>query len=30
MTTEAPIWPAELFEDLDRNGPIPLYFQVAH
>lgn len=29
MTTEAPIWPAELFEDLDRNGPIPLYFQVA-
>lgn len=29
MTTEAPIWPGELFEDLDRNGPIPLYFQVA-
>ncbi|MCK2199579.1 GntR family transcriptional regulator [Corynebacterium callunae] len=29
MTTEAPVWPAELFEDLDRNGPIPLYFQVA-
>ncbi|MFP7365180.1 GntR family transcriptional regulator [Corynebacterium callunae] len=29
MSTEAPVWPAELFEDLDRNGPIPLYFQVA-
>jgi DNA-binding GntR family transcriptional regulator len=24
-----PIWPSELFLDLDRTGPIPLYFQVA-
>lgn len=29
MTSTAPVWPAELFKDLDRNGPIPLYFQVA-
>ncbi|MFH0411272.1 GntR family transcriptional regulator [Corynebacterium sp. L4756] len=29
MTSSAPIWPAELFKDLDRNGPVPLYFQVA-
>ncbi len=24
-----PIWPAELFHDVDRTGPVPLYFQVA-
>ena len=29
MTSSEPVWPAELFKDLDRNGPIPLYFQVA-
>src|SRR5699024_5063658 len=29
MTSSAPVWPADLFKDLDRNGPIPLYFQVA-
>ncbi|WP_080792765.1 GntR family transcriptional regulator [Corynebacterium pacaense] len=29
MAAEAPVWPSELFTDLDRNGPIPLYFQVA-
>lgn len=29
MTTDTPVWPSELFADLDRNGPIPLYFQVA-
>lgn len=29
MTSSAPVWPAELFKDLDRNGPVPLYFQVA-
>lgn len=23
------IWPAELFADLDRTGPVPLYFQVS-
>lgn len=29
MTTDTPVWPSELFIDLDRNGPMPLYFQVA-
>src|SRR5690625_3672912 len=29
MTSSAPVWPAELFKDLDRNSPVPLYFQVA-
>ena len=29
MTSSAPAWPAELFKDLDRSSPIPLYFQVA-
>ena len=23
------VWPAELFRDLDRTGPVPLYFQVS-
>lgn len=26
---EDAVWPDELFADLDRNGPIPLYYQVA-
>ncbi|MFV0435319.1 MAG: GntR family transcriptional regulator [Leucobacter sp.] len=25
----SPIWPDELFTDLDRNGPVPLYFQIS-
>lgn len=25
----APVWPDELFADLDRTGPVPLYFQIA-
>lgn len=29
MTGTETHWPAELFADLDRNGPIPLYFQVS-
>lgn len=28
MTTE-PVWPDELFKDLDRTGPVPLYYQIA-
>ncbi|PII82531.1 GntR family transcriptional regulator [Leucobacter sp. OLJS4] len=24
-----PVWPEELFVDLDRNGPVPLYYQVS-
>jgi DNA-binding GntR family transcriptional regulator len=28
MSTE-PVWPGELFEDLDRTGPVPLYFQIS-
>ncbi|MBP1326507.1 GntR family transcriptional regulator [Leucobacter exalbidus] len=28
MSTE-PVWPAELFTDLDRTGPIPLYYQIS-
>lgn len=28
MTTET-VWPDDLFHDLDRNGPMPLYFQVS-
>lgn len=24
-----PVWPSELFTDLDRTGPVPLYFQVS-
>ncbi|MGO1948742.1 MAG: GntR family transcriptional regulator [Mycobacteriaceae bacterium] len=29
MSDDAPVWPAEQFSDLDRNGPVPLYYQVA-
>ncbi|MGJ0203355.1 UTRA domain-containing protein [Leucobacter sp. gxy201] len=30
MTPAAtPVWPDELFADLDRTGPVPLYFQIA-
>ncbi|WP_105567302.1 GntR family transcriptional regulator [Microbacterium halophytorum] len=29
MATDEPIWPAELFADLDRTGPVPLYFQIS-
>ncbi|WP_458040531.1 MULTISPECIES: GntR family transcriptional regulator [Bacteria] len=29
MATEETYWPDELFEDLDRTGPMPLYFQVS-
>lgn len=29
MSSTAAPWPAELFTDLDRNGPVPLYFQVS-
>lgn len=25
----APVWPDELFTDLDRSGPVPLYFQIS-
>lgn len=28
MSTE-PVWPAELFADLERTGPVPLYFQIS-
>lgn len=29
MPKDATVWPDELFHDLDRAGPVPLYFQVA-
>lgn len=29
MAADAPVWPDELFADLDRTGPIPLYFQIS-
>ena len=29
MASEGTVWPDELFQDLDRTGPIPLYFQVS-
>lgn len=29
MASEEAMWPAELFADLDRTGPVPLYFQVS-
>lgn len=29
MVDAATYWPAELFADLDRTGPVPLYFQVS-
>lgn len=30
MASEAPHWPDKVFEDLDRAGPIPLYYQVSN
>ncbi|WP_127817977.1 GntR family transcriptional regulator [Microbacterium sp. CPCC 204701] len=29
MTETTGVWPEELFHDLDRTGPIPLYFQIS-
>lgn len=29
MPDDAPVWLAEQFSDLDRSGPVPLYFQLA-
>lgn len=29
MSSETVPWPTELFADLDRSGPVPLYFQVS-
>lgn len=29
MSSSEPVWPGELFKDLDRSGPIPLYFQLS-
>lgn len=29
MVGDEPYWPAELFADLDRTGPVPLYYQVS-
>lgn len=29
MAGDATYWPEELFDDLDRTGPVPLYFQVS-
>ncbi|GGH48518.1 GntR family transcriptional regulator [Microbacterium album] len=29
MPAEQPVWPDELFADLDRTGPVPLYYQVS-
>ncbi|WP_019180170.1 GntR family transcriptional regulator [Microbacterium yannicii] len=29
MVTDETVWPDELFLDLDRTGPVPLYFQVS-
>ncbi|HWU46334.1 MAG TPA: GntR family transcriptional regulator [Humibacter sp.] len=29
MTNTETVWPDELFADLDRSGPIPLYFQIS-
>lgn len=29
MVTETTVWPDELFADLDRTGPVPLYYQVS-
>ncbi|GAA4775422.1 MULTISPECIES: GntR family transcriptional regulator [Microbacterium] len=29
MAADQPVWPDELFADLDRTGPVPLYFQVS-
>ncbi|MGB3730441.1 GntR family transcriptional regulator [Microbacterium sp.] len=30
MADSDPIWPDELFLDLDRSGPVPLYYQVSN
>ncbi|MDT0158129.1 GntR family transcriptional regulator [Microbacterium sp. ARD32] len=29
MASDETVWPDELFRDLDRSGPVPLYFQVS-
>jgi DNA-binding GntR family transcriptional regulator len=29
MPNDDVVWPDDLFQDLDRNGPVPLYFQVS-
>ncbi|WP_347344540.1 GntR family transcriptional regulator [Microbacterium sp.] len=29
MATDQPVWPDHLFADLDRTGPVPLYYQVS-
>ena len=29
MSSTPTVWPEELFQDLDRNGPVPLYYQVS-
>lgn len=29
MANDDPIWPDELFQDLDRTGPVPIYFQIS-
>jgi GntR family transcriptional regulator len=29
MAADEPVWPDELFTDLDRTGPVPLYYQVS-
>lgn len=29
MTADEPVWPDDLFADLDRTGPVPLYFQIS-
>jgi GntR family transcriptional regulator len=29
MASDETVWPDELFRDLDRTGPVPLYFQVS-
>lgn len=29
MKTTEPVWPQQAFADLDRIGPVPLYYQIA-
>jgi len=29
MSADTPVWPDEEFADLDRTGPVPLYFQIS-
>lgn len=29
MSSNEPVWPSDLFSDLDRTGPMPLYYQVS-